>query len=276
MDLSIVLSHLLGLRKPLDKILLEPFGGPRRGRPGRGRNEGFLIASRAKTSYRNIVTKYDQNAEKEIVGTLSTFYPDVSVVAEESRPGAVMKSGGWTWCIDPLDGTVNFAYGHPLFAVSIALLRDGRPVVGMVHLPRIQETFWAIHGRGTYLNGRRVRVGRRRNLRDALLATGFPYVRNRAFRENLRGMNRLLPKVRDFRRCGAASIDLAFVACGRLDGYFESGLSSWDVAAGGLLVSEAGGRVGDFRGGPEWMGDRRIVAANGHLFPALIRGLKSR
>lgn len=261
MDLTLVLTRLLGLRKSLDRILLEPFAC---------RSGEFLISNRAKSSYRNIVTKFDKNAEKEIVGTLSALYPDVTVVAEESKPESGLKTTGWTWCIDPLDGTVNFAYGHPMFAVSIAILKDRRPMVGMVHLPRARETFWAVRGEGTYLNGRRVRVGRRSFLRNALLATGFPYIRNRAFRENLRGMNRLLPRVRDFRRCGAASIDLAYVACGRLDGYFEAGLSAWDVAAGGLLVTEAGGIVTDWAGGDEWMDRRRILAANRRLHPALI------
>lgn len=264
MNLNRVLSDLLSLRKKVDRILLAPYVRPR-GAPARW----------AKTSYRNIVTKYDQNAEKEIVETLTTLYPDVTVVAEESRPAERMKSGGWMWCIDPLDGTVNYAYGHPLFAVSIALLHDQKPAVGMVHLPYIRETFWAIRGRGTFLNGRPVFVGRTKKLRNALLSTGFPYTRNQAFRENLRGMNKLLPVVRDFRRCGSASIDLAFVACGRLDGYFEAGLSTWDVAAGGLLVAEAGGRVTDWRGGPEWMRRRRILAANPCLHRALQRSLRS-
>lgn len=262
MDLNRVLSDLLALRKKVDRILLEPYIQPR-GAP----------ASRTKTSYRNIVTKYDQNAEKEIVETLTALYPDVTVVAEESRPAERMKSSGWMWCIDPLDGTVNYAYGHPLFAVSIALLHDQEPAVGMVHVPYIRETFWAIRGKGAYLNGRRVFVGRTEKLSHSLLSTGFPYTRNQAFRENLRGMNKLLPGVRDFRRCGSASIDLASVACGRLDGYFEAGLSTWDVAAGGLLVTEAGGKVTDWHGGPEWMRRRRVLAANPRLHRALLRAL---
>lgn len=263
MNLKQVLTDLLALRKNLDKILLEPFRGP-----------GGRLASQVKTSYRNIVTKYDQTAEKEIVGSLSRLYPDVSVVAEESRPVERMKSGGWTWCIDPLDGTVNYSYGLPLFSVSIALMRGAEPEVGMVHLPMMRETFWAIRGEGAYLNGRRVTVGRTEKLSDALLSTGFPYTRNRAFRENLRGMNKLLPKVRDFRRGGSASIDLAYVACGRLDGYFEAGLWAWDVAAGALLVSESGGRVSDWSGGCAWMERRRMLAANPLLHRALLRSLR--
>lgn len=260
MNLTKVLARLLSLRKEIDRILLTPRYNTR-------------LAGEVKTSYRNIVTKFDKNAEKWIVETLSALYPDVTVVAEESRPLERPKSGGWTWCIDPLDGTVNYAYGHPLFAVSIALLHDHRPCVGMVHMPVTRETFWAVRGRGTFLNGRRVKVGRTSALRDALLATGFPYVRNRAFRENLNAMNKLLPGVRDFRRGGAASVDLAYVACGRLDGYFEAGLSAWDVAAGALLVSEAGGVVSDWHGGESWMERRRILAANPRLHRMLRRVL---
>lgn len=263
MNLSRVLLHLLALRKPLDRILLAP-----------ARSAFVRPAKRVKTTYRNIVTKFDQNAEKLIVETLSRLYPKVSMIAEESEPSGGLKDGGWTWCVDPLDGTVNYAYGHPLFAVSIALLCGRRAVVGMVHLPRMRETFWAVRGKGTYLNGRPVLVGRARKLRDALLSTGFPYVRNRAFWSNLRVMNRLLPNVRDFRRCGAASVDLAYVACGRLDGYFEAGLSAWDVAAGGLLVEESGGRVTDWRGGAEWIERREILAGNPKIHRSLLGTLR--
>ncbi|OGH56708.1 MAG: hypothetical protein A3G34_07330 [Candidatus Lindowbacteria bacterium RIFCSPLOWO2_12_FULL_62_27] len=269
MDLDRVLADLLALRPRLDRILLAPFSGGRRG----GRRRG-LVASRAKTSYRNIVTKFDENAEKVIVDTLTGRYPDVTVVAEESKPFEGAKGNGWTWCIDPLDGTVNYAYGHPFFAVSIALLKGRQPKVAMVHLPARQETFWAVAGRGAYANSRRIHVGRTARYRDALLATGFPYTRNWAFRANLRGMNLMLPRVRDFRRGGAASVDLAFVASGRLDGYFEAGLWSWDVAAGGLLVMEAGGRVSDWTGGPDWLSRRQIVASNPRLHRSLIPYLR--
>ncbi len=263
-NFNTVMADILRLRAPLDAILLQPHLDP-----------GLRIVRRVKSSYRNLVTKYDRNAEKNIVETLSALYPDVGVVAEESMPGRRPRERGWTWCIDPLDGTVNYAYGQPFFAVSIALMRGWTPEVGMVHVPLLRETFSAIRGRGAFLNGRRIRVRRSTRLRDALMSTGFPYVRNRAFRENLRNMNFLLPRVRDFRRGGAAAIDLAFVACGRLDGYFESGLSPWDVAAGSLLVSEAGGAVTDWDGGSEWILRKKILASNRRLQPALLRAIRS-
>lgn len=263
-DSSTVLQDMLRLRRPLDTILLEPWRIPT-----------LRIARAAKTSYRNLVTKYDKNAEKIIVESLSELYPDVTIVAEESRPGGRPAEDGWTWCIDPLDGTVNYAYGHPFFAVSIALMRGLVPEVGMVHMPLMRETFWAIRGKGACVNGRRIFSGKCRTLRDALMSTGFPYIRNRDFRANLRLMNNLLPRARDFRRCGAAAIDLAFVACGRLDGYFEAGLSPWDVAAGSLIVSEAGGIVTDWSGGTEWLSQKRILASNPYLQPALLRAMRS-
>ncbi len=271
MNLEDALTDVLNLRPALDSILV--------GAHGAHFLTGRRVRSRPKNSYRNLVTKYDQNAEKTIVGTLSARYPDVAVIAEEGRPKHCGGTAGWAWCIDPLDGTVNYAYGFPLFAVSVALLKlsasSSEPMMGMVHLPYLRETFWAIRGRGSFLNGRRIRVGRTRRLREALLATGFPYTRNWAFRENLRGFDRLLPHVRDFRRGGAAAVDLAFVSCGRLDGYFESGLNPWDVASGGLLVSESGGIVTDGSGGKDWLFGRRLVASNGHLHQRLLRELRS-
>lgn len=206
-----------------------------------------------------------------IVETLSALYPGVPIMAEETLSAGNPGTHEWMWCVDPLDGTVNFSYGHPFFATSIALLRRGRPVAGMVHMPRMAETFWAVLGGGAYRNGHRIRVGRARSISRALLSTGFPYIRNEAFRLNLRGMNRLLPKARDFRRTGAASLDLAFVACGRLDGYFEAGLFPWDVAAGALVVTEAGGKVTDWKGEPDWLTGRRIVASNAALHPQILR-----
>lgn len=221
---------------------------------------GRHAASRTKSTYRDLVTKADLSAEKDIVCTLRRAFPGFGFLAEEGTH--VGTDNLWTWVIDPLDGTVNFRYGIPIYAASICLLHRGMPALGWVYLPMQNETFHARRGGGAFLNSTRIRAGRVRRVRDALISTGFPYARNRNFKNNLRIINRLLPRARDMRRQGVASIDLAYVACGRLDGYFESGLAEWDVAAGGLIVEEAGGKVTDWSGGSGWLKNRQILAAN--------------
>lgn len=224
---------------------------------------GRRAASRTKSTYRDLVTKADLSAEKDIVSTLRRAFPGFGFLAEEGTH--VGTDNLWTWVIDPLDGTVNFRYGIPIFSASICLLHRGLPALGWVYVPMQNETFYARRDGGAWLNGARVRVGRTARIRDSLISTGFPYARNRNFKNNLRIINRLLPRARDMRRQGVASIDLAYVAAGRLDGYFESGLAPWDVAAGGLIVEEAGGKVTDWNGGPGWLNNRQIIAANPRL-----------
>jgi myo-inositol-1(or 4)-monophosphatase len=192
-------------------------------------------------SRNEFVTQVDQAAEQVIIATIRERYPDHAVLAEESgRSG----SSEFEWVIDPLDGTTNYVHGFPVFAVSIALRRRGQLEAGVIYDPCRQELFTALRGSGVQLDGRRVRVSGRRELDGALLGTGFPY------RSNLRWMDAYLGMLRDvmqrtagIRRPGSAALDLAYLAAGRTDGFFEFGLEAWDIAAGMLMVQEAGGLV---------------------------------
>ena len=199
-----------------------------------------------KTSATDLVSEVDRASEELIVEGIRTARPDDAILAEEGT--TERGSSRWRWVLDPLDGTVNYLYGLPGFAVSVAVERDGRPEVGVVVDPVHGETFAAVRGGGASRNGRLIRVSDRRELGLALVGTGFSYEAERRGRQGA-VLASVLPAVRDIRRAGAASIDLCWVACGRLDGYFEQGLQPWDFAAGALVAEEAGAMVGDLRGG---------------------------
>jgi len=218
----------------------------------------------------DLVTEADLASEAAILAVLSREFPGVAVLAEESSPNYRQISSGPQWIIDPLDGTTNFAHGFPVFAVSIAYSSGQSSQAGVVYCPMQDELFLAWRGGGAWLDGRRLAVSRTDRLIAALVGTGFPY----AIRENLDDvlgkLGRVLPLVRDVRRAGAASVDLAYVACGRLDGFWERDLKPWDTAAASLLVEEAGGQVSDF-GGKAWDPFRpEVVASNRLLHRALI------
>jgi myo-inositol-1(or 4)-monophosphatase len=224
-------------------------------------------------------TEADRLAEVEIVKELRRAHPDYAVLAEESGHSKGNRGPGrYTWVIDPLDGTSNFLHGFPHWCVSIALCEGAEPVHGVIYDPLRNELFTASRGGGAQLNGKKIRVGERKELDGAMLATGFaPRERKRADAQ-LDCIKSLLVQAEDIRRAGSAALDLAYVAAGRFDGYFEAGLKSWDIAAGVLLVREAGGRVGDFRGAP--IGPmhvdgptRQVVAANVRLFDPLQKTL---
>jgi myo-inositol-1(or 4)-monophosphatase len=226
-----VSEALLGLAvraaRAAGELLLERAGGPASG-----------VAS--KTSRTDLVSDTDRDAESLIVGMIAAERPDDAIVGEEGAdaPGA----GGLRWLVDPLDGTINYLWGIPQWSVSVAAL-DGRgPLVGVVHDPSRGETFAAVRGGGARLGERALRLGRGAPLDEALVGTGFNYVAGQRARQAAL-LPAILPAVRDLRRFGSAAIDLAWVACGRLDGYFERGLNPWDWAAGRLLVAEAGGVV---------------------------------
>ncbi|MBI4576196.1 MAG: inositol monophosphatase, partial [Planctomycetes bacterium] len=182
----------------------------------------------------------------------------------------------WTWVVDPLDGTTNYAHGLPAYSVALALVRvpPGRVEVAVVHAPRLGETYSARRGGGTLLNGAPVRVSDTERLGDALLASGFAYERNRTPDDNVANWGRLVMACRDLRRGGSASIDLACVAAGRHDGFWELHLAPWDKAPGSLLVEEAGGQVTDHEGGASWLEGPCIVATNGRVHEALRRELE--
>ena len=220
---------------------------------------------------RDPVTAADLAAERLIVERLRARWPGAGIVAEEEtrEPGGA----GLTWYVDPLDGTVNFSQAHPFFAVSIALYRGEVPLVGVVHAPRLQETFAARAGGGATLNGQRLTGSDKTRLQDALLGTGFAYRRNELADDNVRHFADFVPIVRDLRRGGSAALDLAYVAAGRLDAYWEPHLNAWDVAAGALLVREAGGLVTDFTGGGNWLHGRSVVAGPAPLHAAILQVL---
>ncbi|MBW8074768.1 MULTISPECIES: inositol monophosphatase family protein [Metallibacterium] len=220
------------------------------------RIEGLAVIEKQRMDF---ASEVDRLAEAEIIREIRRAYPDHGILAEES--GAV-STGRATWVIDPLDGTHNYLRGIPHCCVSIALLERGEPTHGVIFDPMRGDLFVASKGDGAFLNDRRIRVSKREGLAGAMLATGFPY-RQRAHLDAQLGMVRaLLVEAEDLRRSGSAALDLAYTACGRFDGYFEIGLKPWDLAAGCLLVREAGGRYSDFAGREGLPASGNIVAGN--------------
>lgn len=218
----------------------------------------------------DLVTEADLASEKVIIAALKREFPTVPVLAEESSPDYHHIPVGPLWIIDPLDGTTNFAHGFPVFAVSIAYSVDGASLAGVIYCPMQDELFLAWRGGGAWLNGRRLAVSRRERLVESLIGTGFPYAIKENLEDVLAKLGKVLPQVRDLRRAGAAAVDLAYVACGRLDGFWERELKPWDTAAGYLLVKEAGGRVSDLGGGPWDPYHPEILASNALLHDALV------
>ncbi|HEU4479094.1 MAG TPA: inositol monophosphatase family protein [Pyrinomonadaceae bacterium] len=225
----------------------------------------------------DLVTEADLASEQLIIERIRSHYPRHSILAEES--GASEKSSGnpeseWKWIIDPLDGTTNYAHGYPCFCVSIGLERAGKLELGVVYDPLRNEMFAAERGQGATLNERPVRVSAVAELNQAMLCTGFPYnVRERP--DFARDFSNFTMKAQAVRRDGSAALDLAYVACGRFDGFWEDGLNPWDLAAGVLLIEEAGGKVSDFQGAPLDIYSPRVLATNGLVHQsmmAVIRG----
>jgi myo-inositol-1(or 4)-monophosphatase len=225
----------------------------------------------------DFVTEIDRAAEREIISQLRKAYPEHLILAEESGvSGDAARAGGYQWIIDPLDGTTNFMRGIPHFAVSIACVRDGRLEHAVVLDPVRREEFTATRGAGAQRNGRRIRVSTRAGLTEAVLGTGIPF-REPSIRElpaYLHTLEQFASRSAGIRRAGAAALDLAYVAAGRLDGFWEIGLQPWDIAAGALLVQEAGGLISDFDGGNDWMESGRIVAANPKCLKAMLQVIR--
>ena len=221
----------------------------------------------------DFVTQVDQEAESAILDTILKAYPDHSFLAEERGEKLGTE---YRWIIDPLDGTTNFIHGYPQFSVSIALEKDGRLEHGVIFDPLRDELFTASRGEGARLNDKRIRVSRIQHLDRALLGTGFPFVAVNRIDPWLKTFRVLLLKASGIRRSGSACLDLANIAAGRLDGFWEMGLQPWDMAAGVLLIREAGGLVSDFEGGQEFLSSGDIVAANPVLFNNLLRIIHER
>jgi myo-inositol-1(or 4)-monophosphatase len=222
------------------------------------------VASKGPSDF---VTEVDRAAEQAIVDILLKAYPDHAILAEES--GASGDSE-YTWIIDPLDGTTNFIHGFPQYAVSIALRHREHVTQAVVFDPTRNELFTASRGRGAFLNERRIRVSRRTKLSECLIGTGFPFRSFEHLDEYVRMFRSVTEHTAGIRRPGAAALDLAYVAAGRLDGFWEIGLSPWDMAAGSLLILEAGGLVSDFKGEAAYLDEGRIVCGAPKIFPQLL------
>ena len=220
----------------------------------------------------DFATEVDRAAETEALREIRRAFPDHSILAEES--GASGTHSRFTWVIDPLDGTSNYLRGFPHYAVSIAQLDRGEPVLGVVYDPVRDELFVAARGSGATLNERKIRIGQRLGLEGALVATGLPYRQRQHLASQLGMLRALLGEAEDIRRTGSAALDLCYVAAGRLDGFFEIGLKPWDLAAGALIVREAGGRVTDFRGEAGFMQSGNVVAANLKVGDAMLAAIK--
>ncbi|MEO0338801.1 MAG: inositol monophosphatase family protein [Bacteroidota bacterium] len=216
----------------------------------------------------SLVSFVDKTAEEMLVAGLKKRTPDATFLTEEETVDQV--KGDLRWIIDPLDGTTNFLHGVPLFAISVGLEIEGELVMGMIQEVNRKESFYAWKDGGAYLNGNPIHVSSADTLADSLLATGFPYYDFTRSEDYLKVLGQFMQKTRGIRRLGAAAIDLAFVACGRFEAFFEYGINTWDVAAGIVLVQEAGGEVTDFSKGNKFLTGEEIVATNGKITKELL------
>ena len=221
----------------------------------------------------SLVSYVDKTAERQLVAGLSELQPGSTFLTEEET--VEQSAGVFQWIIDPLDGTTNFLHQLPCFAVSVALRQHEEIVLGIVYEVNRQECFSTWKGGGAWLNGRRIHASDCDRLADSLVATGFPYREFETMEVYMKTLRQLMASTRGLRRYGAAAVDLAYVACGRFDSFFEYGLAAWDVAAGVLLVQEAGGRVSDFDGGGDYSFGGRLLAAAPGVFEGMLGIVKS-
>lgn len=237
----------------------------------REEGENFdLTRVEQKTSFNNLVSYVDQEAERKLVKALSKIFPPAGFITEE---GTVEQSQQheYNWIIDPLDGTTNFLHGLPIFAISIGLTRGDTTILGDVYHVIRKECFHAIEGGSAYCNDKVIHVSAVPTLSESLLATGFPYYHSDKKDQYLEIIREFLEKTHGIRRLGSAAIDLAYVACGRLEGFFEYDLNPWDVAAGTFIVQQAGGKVTDFKGGNDFLFGRELCAANGSIHTEMLK-----
>lgn len=245
--------------------------------------QGLVKELGTKTSAQDLVTEVDKGVETMIRKLIHTYFPDHAILGEESvEPGASAAAAAleeareheYLWIVDPIDGTTNYVHGFPFYCVSIALAVRGELTVGVIYDPIRDEMFVAEKGKGAYMHGIPAAVSKEADLGDSLIAMGFPPDREFAQPANLAGLQAVLPKIRGIRAGGSAALHLAYVAVGRVSGYWEVGLSPWDCAAGALLVMESGGTVTDTMGRPYDIGSRHIVASNGLIHDALVASLR--
>jgi myo-inositol-1(or 4)-monophosphatase len=211
----------------------------------------------------DFVTYVDKASETLLVSELSSLFPEAGFITEEKT--IAQEDKPYRWVIDPIDGTTNFIHGLPMFCISIALMHDERVILGVVYEISHDECFHAVAGGNAYLNGKPIRVSDRSLLKDSLIVTGFPYKDEGRLEEWMRLFMHLLTKSHGVRRLGSAALDLAYVACGRFEAFYEYGLSPWDVAAGTLIVQQAGGAVSDYSGGNKYLFGKELLAGNGRM-----------
>lgn len=245
---------------------------------------GSITQLDTKYSMQDLVTEVDKGAERMIRNLIATHFPNHSFLGEEGvEPGPEasakaleeMGDAEYLWIVDPVDGTTNYVHGFPFYSVSIALAYRGQVIVGVVYDPSRDELFVAERGKGAYVHGRKMSVSSEKTLSQSLIATGFPADPIVALPANLKNMQALAPKVRNLRVAGSAALHLAYVAAGRLSGFWEHNLSAWDIAAGALLVEEAGGRMSDMENGPYRLAVRNVAATNGWIHEELIQELQA-
>ncbi len=227
-----------------------------------------------KEGINNLVTEVDTKAETRIIEVIQAAYPGHSIISEEI--GALTKDSPYKWIIDPIDGTVNFAHGIPICCVSIGLSHQDEMVMGAVYNPMMNELFFAEKGKGATLNGKPIAVSEKTNFEKACLVTGFPYKWPKTKEHPIKVFERFIRQGLPVRRLGSAAIDLCWVACGRFDGFWEYNLSPWDIAAGYLIVSEAGGTVTNFSGDPYSVYDKQTLATNGRIHDEMLRLINNR
>jgi myo-inositol-1(or 4)-monophosphatase len=225
-----------------------------------------------KEGINNLVTEVDMHAEKKIMEIITSSFPGHTIITEES--GEHMQDSAYQWIIDPIDGTVNFAHGIPIACVSIGLRHHNDMVLGAVYNPMMNELFFAERGKGATLNGKPISVSNKTDFRKACLVTGFPYKWPDSKEHPIKVFERFIMEGLPVRRLGSAAIDLCWVACGRFDGFWEYNLSPWDVAAGYLIVEEAGGTITNFEGAPYDVFDKETLATNGHIHQDMLARIK--
>ncbi len=223
--------------------------------------------------FNDLVSYVDKGSEKLLVDGLMPLIPNAGFITEENT--LTITDREWKWIIDPLDGTTNFVHGIPCFCVSVGLMYKDAMVLGIVHEVNLDECFYGWKDGGVYLNGLAIKVSSTKELRKSLIATGFPYTNYERMEPYMRVFDFCMRNTQGLRRLGSAAVDLAYVACGRFEGFYEYGLNAWDVAAGVFLVQEAGGTVGDFKGGDDYIFGKEIIATNALIFDEFIGEVKT-
>lgn len=234
----------------------------------------FSASSIEHKGHNDLVSYVDKTAEQKLVDGLKNLIPESGFITEENTSNE--KGETYNWIIDPLDGTTNFIHRIPCYCISIALKRENELVLGVVYEINLDECFYAYENGGAYMNGKKISVSSIGKLKDSLIATGFPYSNYSRMKEYMEVFDYLMYNTHGLRRLGSAAVDLAYVACGRFEGFYEYGLNAWDVAAGAFIVKEARGKISDFAGGKDFIFGREIIASNEKVFDELLGIVKEK